>query len=274
MNKSLVTTRQPSIVSFNNAGMANRIKNIVSCIRLSDNVQVKWKPELHAAYGLTDTRLTDYFVGLDETDDIEGKEVRKTWKFALLEEDNIPMFLVRESEYAYQYLTGEKLGAPSSDGRGIDLVYDRIPEKVRQEYLKCFDKLEVSPEILEIVDDIETEHFDGDVVSVHIRSWKDSPYRRNAFFDLNSYRLLMDEYGKDKKFYVSADDPAVVNALINHYGTERILSINNSTHKLSCMIDMLLLSKNDVIIGSPYSSFTEVAWWFSKCKSEVVLSWK
>ena len=180
-----MTTRQPSIVSFNNAGMANRIKNIVSCIRLSDNVQVKWKPELHAAYGLTHTRLTDYFVGLDETDDIEGKEVRKTWKFALLEEDNIPMFLVRESEYAYQYLTGEKLGAPSPDGRGIDLVYDRIPEKVRQEYLKCFDKLEVSPEILEIVDSIETEHFDGDVVSVHIRSWKDSLYRRNAFFDLN-----------------------------------------------------------------------------------------
>lgn len=274
MSNSQVTTRQERIVSYNNAGMANRIKNIVSCIRLSDNVEVKWKPELHAAYGLTDTKLTDYFVGLNETDDLEGKSVRKTWKFALLEEDNIPMFLVRESEYAYKYLTGENLGAPSGDGRGIDLVYDRIPEQVKQEYLKCFDKLVVSPEILEIVDDIETEHFNDDVVSVHIRSWKDSPYRRNAFFDLNSYRLLMDEYGKDKKFYVSADDPEVVNALINHYGTDRILSINNSTHKLSCMIDMLLLSKNNVIIGSPYSSFTEVAWWFSKCKSEIVLAWK
>jgi len=274
MNNSQVTTRKDSIVSFNNAGMANRIKNIVSCFRLSDNVQVKWKQELHPAYGLTDTKLTDYFVGLDEVDDIEGREVRKTWKFALLEEDNIPMFIIRESEYAYKNLTGENLGAPSWDGRGIDLLYEKTPEYVKGEYLKCFDKLEIAPQILSLVDEIESKHFDDDVVSVHIRSWKDSPYRRKAFFDLNSYRFLMDQYGRGKRFYVSADDPAVVHTLKDYYGSDRILSVNSPTHKLSCMVDMLLLSKNDVIIGSPYSSFTEVAWWFSKCKSEVVLAWK
>ena len=274
MSKSLVTTRQPSIVSYNNAGMANRIKNIVSCIRLSDNVQVKWKPELHAAYGLTNTKLNDYFVGLEETDDLDGKEVRKTWKFALLEEDNIPRFYVREIEYTYRMLTGQDLGSLSEDGRGIDLAFQKTPEYVKSEYLKCFDKLTVSPQILDIVDSIERKYFTDDMVSVHIRSWKDSPYRRNAFFDLNKYRLIMDDYGKGKKFYVSADDPEVVNALINHYGSDRIITINNPTHSLSCMIDMLLLSKNNVIIGSPYSSFTEVAWWFSKCKSEVVLAWK
>ena len=36
-------------------------------------------------------------------------------------------------------------------------------------------------------------------------------------------------------------------------------------------IDNLLLSKCSIIIGTWGSTFSEIAWWFGKCKSKVVI---
>ena len=78
----------------------------------------------------------------------------------------------------------------------------------------------------------------------------------------------MDDF-KDSNFYVTADTPEIIEILKNIYG-DRILyrktlvELGDRDSKdgiVDAMIDLLLLS----------STFTELAWWFSDCKSKVII---
>ena len=84
---------------------------------------------------------------------------------------------------------------------------------------------------------------------------------------------------KNSNFYVTADTSLMVEKLKDRYGDRIIyrptlvdLGYRNSKEGIvDAMIDLLLLSKNDVLIGTYMSTFTELAWWFNGCKSKVII---
>ena len=90
---------------------------------------------------------------------------------------------------------------------------------------------------------------------------------------MDKFLDLMSEY-KDCKFFVSTDYYPAIEYLREELGKDRIINYPHSDENIDCFIEILLLSKNKVLIGSPMSTFTEVAWWFSGCKSEVKIAWK
>lgn len=254
------------------AGLANRIKNIVSCLRISDDVEVIWNKTLHKPHGLSGTNLEDYFVNLVETDNIDGKETRSSWRLEVFEDDEIAKNF-SETNQRLSNIFSRQIKPIVSDNRCIDLEYQRIPEKIKKEYVKFFKKLKINPDILKIVNDFSKNNFDDNTVSVHIRTWHDDMDRNGKLFNMNKFLDIMSEYG-GCKFFVSTDYYPAIEYLKDEIGKDRIINYPHTNENLDCFVEMLLLSKNKVLIGSPMSTFTEVAWWFSECKSDVRIAWK
>ena len=126
--------------------------------------------------------------------------------------------------------------------------------------------------------DMFSKKFDDNTVSVQIRSWNDDPYKR-TFFDISDFYQVMDSMSAETIFFVTADVPDIVDVLTERYG-DRILvrSTNvvmgvrdNKEGIINAMIDLLLLSKNNTLIGTYITTFTELAWWFNGCKSKVII---
>ena len=122
------------------------------------------------------------------------------------------------------------------------------------------------------------ELFDEDTVSVHLRCWVEkcrSTKHRRRKFRMEKYYEILDEM-PDKKFFVATDSKGGLKLMIARYGKDRIIARTQPRSftvegNVASLIDLLLLSKNDTIVGSFHSTFTEMAWWFGGCKSKVIL---
>jgi hypothetical protein len=133
--------------------------------------------------------------------------------------------------------------------------------------------------------------FDNNTISVNIRSWADTKVpgrsdlvlrhagakdRSETLFSLEKvYRMLDKEEGSS--FFVSCDSEEVLRNITRRYG-RRVISYPHSVKvgdRLSkrgmqeALIDLLLLSKNNRLKVSAYSTFSEVAWWFGGCTASV-----
>lgn len=255
-----------TLVAANGAGFSNRVKNIVSSMRMSEDVEVLWKSSLFPAHNIRETKLTDFFVNLKETDTTEGKLVRDNWRYEVFDTDQIPEGFSRELEAKARKQLGPIKPSQHPKGINIDWAYDATPEYVMGEYLKQYSKLEINPDILQSVDDFGAT----DYVSVHIRRWESGCARRK-FYSFDKYVELMSEY--DSKFFVATDTPSIIGELEDVFGKDRILSRKSTNAATDLFVEQLLLSKGNAIIGTPWSSFSEVAWWFSGCKAEIKQAW-
>lgn len=266
-----------NLVAGSDAGLSNRIKCIVSALRANKDAEVYWKQNLHCAYrGLESTSVSDYFSNLKATTDLTGKNVYTSWRFALLDGDPVPRNFMKPLDFARTVVLQHDMGRYSHtqvfEGRHIDFAFGATPEPIKQSYIDVFSSLEINPDIARRVKEFSEANFDSDTVSVHIRSWADAPQRSATLFDFQEFVDIMNDY-PESKFFISTDNGKVKEALKSIFG-DRILSYSSGDPAIDVFVDLLLVSKNSVIIGSPLSTFTEVAWWFSKCEAEVLFAWK
>ena len=169
----------------------------------------------------------------------------------------------------------------------IDLLYQDTPKYFIDKYLKIIDKLEINPDIIEYVDEF-TQNWDSNVIGVHIRTWH-SDYPRNTWHSNSLFEREIDKFPPDKKIFLCSDNPQTIEYFKNKY-SERILTYPQRLHEKPLgsinvfdqyqndvqlvtdgFIDCLILSKCDTIIGTFCSTFTEVAWWFGRCKAKVII---
>lgn len=243
-------------------GFSNRIKNIVSCYRMSDDVEILWDKVVSRCRNQIDISILDYFPNLKLTDTIEGKESRIGWRLEVFDDD-LPEGFEEDKNLSKSTC--------SSNGQGIDFEYQRIPQKVKDSYIQCFKKLDINPIILEMVNSFSEKEFDQDTISVHIRSWFDCGQRQNMFYNIQKFFDIMDQY-EYGKFFIATDDQSILPEIKLRYGESRIITYPYPDEYIG-FVDQLLLSKNNELIASPTSTFSEVAWWFSECKSNVKVAW-
>ena len=130
-------------------------------------------------------------------------------------------------------------------------------------------------------------NFDSNTISIAIRSWNSSTnnetnnlkaYKRSKIFQLDSYYKILDsiEY-KDKRFFVAVDNSKLKPILKKKYGDKifffnkiPIPKIKGETSKINDLIELILLSKNKILIGNESSSFFRMAAFFSKPGSEII----
>ena len=236
---------QVTVVSH--AGIANRIKNILSAMSEHEEVSTLSDP------------ISYIFPSLPKVNDEIVNEYREDWRLLVTPE---------EEQYCDEYRT-------------IDLLYEKTPEYFIDKYLKILGRLKINPEIVEYVSEF-TEGWDN-VVGVHIRSW----YCAKKVFHSNEiFEQEMDRYPPNQKFFFCSDNSDVQKYFVDKYG-DRVITYEREIFNYPQMaesghhddiqltadafIELLMLSKCDTIIGTYASSFDEVAWWMSGCKSKVII---
>ena len=271
------------IICINNGGLGNRLKGLISVIRLSKKLGRKlilyWPNTQHCG-----CRFKDLFENsfpeineeelkaikkegnyrlyrdiLDSKDDAEKYLLFKTWKFVLLPNE-IP------ENFAKVF--------SSESGKNFDFEYDRIPEALRQELLIYINELRPKDQMF--IDDFAEKHSLKDCVGIHIRKgdYRFTVDRRDKISTDEKFIRRMKEMPKSK-FFLCTDSKETENKFKEIFG-EQIITFPKGDRKRSktisiqeALVDQLLLSKTKHILGSYLSTFTELAWWFGGCKAKV-----
>lgn len=245
-------------------GICNRVKCLISALRMSENMDAKiyWpiKGVNHncSFYDL----FSNEGMGVTTVPrSVSPKNRWGTWRF---------------------YLTKKEVKSLPKNIYNIDYLYDKTPKHIMEELKECISFLKIQDEITEIVNDFSDSNFDSNTVSVHIRSWvldgSNAAKVRNRAFSINSYFNVLDKMEDDKRFFIATDNDSMIKKSRKRYGKRVIsyphhhLNLNKSNSGKSAFIDMLLLSKNNAIVGDyKTSSFTEMAWWFGGCTAKLHL---
>ena len=254
-------------------GIGNKIKGIVSTKKLIGGNRVYWS-ELDKALFPT-KNVNYYFPDLEEVHTMEGSYWRGSWRMGLKDGD-VPPGFAKTDKYWWHYMNEPVYPIPPH-GMAIDMEYNRIPEPLKNEYRKIFSELRISDHILEAADNA-VENYEDDVVAVHIRTWntrtQEEDFKRyEKLFSMPSYLKELDNL-PDRRFFVATDDQDVVRFLKERYGANRILTQSTGKPYLDTIVDLLLLAKSNKMILTPFSTFSEVAWWLGGAKEDVTIAWK
>ena len=234
------------VTVVSHAGIANRIKNLLSAISQHGDVST-----------LHDT-ISFIFPSLKKVEKVE-EEYPEDWRLyvASEEEKHIP------------------------DYKTIDLLYEKTPEYFVKKYLDIIHNLKINSEIIEYVSEF-TGAWD-DMVGVHIRSWY---CPKKVFHSNEIFEEQIDKLSKDKKFFFCSDNSDVQQHFLVKYGDRVVTyerqifndpKLAESGHHddiqltTDAFIELLILSKCATIIGTYASSFDELAWWMSGCTSKVII---
>jgi hypothetical protein len=247
-----------SVINTASPGLANRIKNYVSLMRLYDNVKTNSISDdyLFGGIGLATPEEMNTLPVIGTQDYVDNQR----WRLKVYEDDS-------------SYLKDIKV---------LDCLYKKIPEYFIKVYLPYFENLKVNPDILDYVNQF-TDGWEDDVVGLHIRSWYCD---RNRFHSNELFEKEIDKLDKDKKIFFCSDNGDVQKYFVEKY-SDRILTYERTLYNsgnsaesghnkdvqstTDALIEMLILSRCSKFIGTYISSFDEVAWWLSGCKSEVII---
>jgi len=274
------------IISTNEGGLSNRIKSWVSCYRLTpnkDKVKVYW-PILDN-YEKNCHILNCPFDNLFDND-IEVKKLSPTSKASntqtiykshclkILESDGLPAnfnTFVSRCTKQFSYSDSQK--------RNIDFMYQEIPDNLKQEYRSLFALVKPSKHLQKKIDSFKKK-FKSNTISVHIRTWNrnNEKGRRDYLYNLSKFETEMYKFPKKTTFYLSTDSSDTQDHFKTKFGkrvfiyprkTDLDTSRDFAEGVQEDLIELFLLSQNNRMIGSHFSTFTEVAWWLGVEKKEI-----
>ena len=234
------------VTTVSHAGIANRIKNILSAMSQYDKVNTLYET------------INYIFPSLELQQD-PVKTYDENWRLHIQDD---------EQKYNEEYKT-------------IDLLYEKTPQYFIDKYLKVISRLDINPDIIEYVDDFTKDW--KDMVGVHIRSWycEKQKFHSNEIFEKEINKL-----NPDQKFFFCSDNSDVQLHFLKKY-KDRLIVYNRQMYNTPNMaesghhddvqlttdafIELLILSRCSTIIGTYLSTFDEIAWWLSQCKSKVII---
>jgi hypothetical protein len=275
----LVNEEDYQIISCSTDGMTSRFKTWASALRMDSKCKVFWWPKQLISANFVDLLKDDDLITVLPPNDIN---------FILYGE---PLLLPLPTDNIDDNFTDEKLfrnktklGYNVESKRRLDWEYFRIPNEIREEYVNVFSliKSKIRNDILEEAENF-SKRFNDKTISVHVRSGTGHPIEgiaeeQNRAFKSDETIKIMESYSEDHTFFVSSDEyyeqdynQFFLDRLKDTFGDRIFHHRGNSTSLRTALIDLLLLSKNKIIIGTHFSSFTEVAWFFSGGKSEIIL---
>ena len=272
-----------NVISINKGGLSNRIKSMVSCMRLSNEIFVKWdvlEKIINQIVHLLNCEYKELFKYPLEIKIITNNDITyKSHCLLIKEEDNIPVNFAK-----FKSNCKRKLTRNDKKGRNIDFEYNRIPEHMKKLYIPLFKKIKLTKELQIKIDDFYNKNMkDKFVISCHIRSWhtKHEESRRSLFIPqkfINKLKELNDQY-KDCIIYLTSDCQKTKDLLLSKFNniiiynrkTKNKTSRENPNGIKEDLIELYLLSKCDILVGSHYSSYSEVAWWLSGCIKNVYI---
>ncbi|MDD3159856.1 MAG: alpha-1,2-fucosyltransferase [Candidatus ainarchaeum sp.] len=267
-------------------GLCNRLKCFVSCSRLSKKMNRKlllYWPENKAL----NCRFDDLFenkiseVKLDFLKSLKKEEydfypeninkfkeskkkyiITDTWRFALFESDIVEKKAKLKN---------------SLDNFSIDHENQDSPKLIKDELISEINKLKIKKSIIGKVNNFIKKKKLNNFVGVHIRR---GDFVNNQGLDsVSQVSDFVEELEKEKyaglKIFLATDSKEVEIEFVKIFGKRLILFDKNPVNRESkesiveSLIELIILSKSKIILGTFESTFSEFSWWLSKGKSKI-----
>lgn len=247
-------------------GIGNRVRVILSAMQWQNDtgkkVRILWLPDK----GLACT-FNKLFMPIEEVKEIKNLFWYKVFRKIYL---HSPMRFI----YAFNYNENEKLKNWIKNPRGI-LYCSSCSDFYIGKSPKFCDVFELSPNLKSQLYKI-VNNFDANVIGVHIRrtdnveAIKYSPVQK--FIDYIKSAIASND---DLKFYLATDDVDVKNDLIKMSG-DKIISMNYVLRRdtedgiIGALLELYTLASCSKIIGSYYSSYSQLAAEIGEIKLEIL----
>lgn len=245
-----------SVIISASPGISNKIKSYCSLLRKYDSI----KTTKHSDAYLFDN------ISISTEDDFNKYPLIDNQKFI---DDDMWRFKVYDEDKKYL-----------ENHETIDLLYENTPQYFIDKYIDVISNLKINSEIVEYVNSF-TKNWNN-MIGVHIRSWYCD---KRKFHSNDIFEEQIDKLNPEKFFFCS-DNSDVQKYFTEKYKNKVITyerELFNNPHlaesghhddiqiTTDAFIELLILSKCSTIIGTYASTFDEVAWWFSGCKSKVII---
>jgi hypothetical protein len=237
-------------------GLCNTIKNFLSCIR----IQKKYNCNL--SISRNNNILNNYFNIPDsmysENNSQNNIISRSSWRLAIFNDDkNIDKVINNKYSLMFQDFTDHIFF--NYNNNCIDFLYRQdLFNEIYEDYNKRFSELIIKDEILNEIQSFQQLHFNENTISIHIRTWN-GDIERSPRFDINRFYNKIEEYNNGiNKFFVCSDNMELLNNIKNKY--ENSIILYESISNVKDFIELMLLSKNNILFGTELSTFTEMAY--------------
>jgi len=244
-------------------GLNNRIRCLVSAMRMSDEVKLIWT--VKEANVWLWCGFEDLFENEIEVFRSKNDCLRKYPKMSVYS--------------SFEFI---KLPDDSMDINNLD--YDNwgndIPNNIKESVLTQVNNLRPIKYIRDFVKEYES-NFDDDTITFSIRTWKDAERNISSngrFFDINKVFGEMDKskYAQSR-FFVTCDHQDTFDEILDRYGDKIIYTPKRTffgDYKTlegiqDSVVDLLLGGKNKLIVNSKHSSYCDMQWWFGGAKADI-----
>ena len=223
------------IVCINRAGIGNRLRGLISAIRLCKLLNRKlllyWENNQYLGCDFNDLFENKF----DEVDKKELVDIKNPWN---KDKSSIIIRDVLEERYEkYDYLildTWKFTFLPkeipenfnktyaSNKGENIDFEFNKIPKNLREEILKELKTLRPTKEVIEKVENFESKHNLLEYNGMHIRRG-DNKFTTDDREKISSDNKFFEIINKSNdKFFISTDSVKVAKEIKEKFG-ERII---------------------------------------------------
>jgi hypothetical protein len=257
-------------------GIGNVIKSFITAYSVNTNSKIDCNSDY--LLGVYDTVLDEKHI-YKENSNITPKYMYTSRLLVLPEEENEQQHIFSEENYEVNGCGNNDYNYLYSFQRLIDYNYDpdRICERVKKRIIGAIEKINFLPfienKVLENIKNISENS-----LAISIRTWK-------CFHETNINREYNSEVYKEKirDIILAVNPDKILISFDNHDYEEEYISFLKSfnipivilnketdTNDLQhAFIKMLSLSSCRYFIGNRISTFSELVWWFSKCKIKV-----
>ena len=259
---------------YDTNGIGNSLKSFISGLSISDDTKIVNNPR--SALGDFSSVLEEWFIFDNNGDRI----FFDTWRFLVLksEESEQPNLPNDQSHETGIHPFTQKALPIFSEVSKIDLYYDRslIHDRVYNRIMRAIDKIQWRATVLDEVARVHST-FVYPMCGVSVRTWKAAheknirrPYDPHVYKDAIRKAMATD---CPQRFFVSYDNEEAAKDYDDCFQASRLITyprrpdINETQH---AVIKMLLLSKCNIFICNRQSTYSELAFWFSRCTQKVI----
>lgn len=248
------------IIPQDYSGLCNNIKNVLSIIRYKNKINFKFL--------INKKNMLNEIFDFSEEMYYNDKKINKliyirdSWRFALFDSDN-NLDKITNNVFSLMFPDFKEYNFfKNYKNNCIDFVYNpRLFNEIYCEYSKIFDSLNIKNNITIKIDDFCKKNFNKNTISIHLRSWIDC-CERQKYFDINNFYKKINELNNGyNTFFISSDNKNICYDMKQKFGDIIIIyEDNDSSNTINSFIELILLSKNNFLIGSYISTFTELAY--------------
>jgi hypothetical protein len=250
-------------------GIGNVMKGFLSALSVNPNSVIECSP----GYS-----LGQYDTVLDPRHIYTGgpREPFYTCRLLVLASEEADQQTI-ENEFPYTNGCGNPaLNHTFSFSRLIDWNYDpsKVSDRIRSRILGAIEQVQFQPQILARVADLRSQIRPGHVLGVSVRTWT-APHEREIHRPY-SFAAYMDairpHLATVSTIVLSVDNDAVLPQYLEALAPAHVVVLRkpedvNPTQQ--AFIKMLTLASCDAFIGARISTFTELVFWFSRCRIQV-----